>query len=175
LALDEGSRTSAALVQILLAERFDLAPQLVSLPIGEGLDQSGADAVLLIGDRAIHSPPGRFAEVWDLGDTWCRHTGLPFVFALWVIRPGVPLGQIESALGDARDDGVAHLDRIAADEAGSLGLTVPQCYSYLKDNLHFFLGLEERRGLRLFHEKAIHLGLLPRVAELGLDRLETVR
>ena len=71
LALDEGSRTSAALVRILLRERFGIEPQLQPLPIGEGLESSDADAVLLIGDRAMHSPPGRFAEVWDLGDAWC--------------------------------------------------------------------------------------------------------
>ena len=34
LALDEGSRTSAALIRILLKEEFDLEPELSSLPIG---------------------------------------------------------------------------------------------------------------------------------------------
>ena len=70
LALDEGSRTSAALVQILLKERHGLTPRIESLPLGATLNDTSADAVLLIGDRAIHSPPGRFAEVWDLGDEW---------------------------------------------------------------------------------------------------------
>ncbi len=63
LALDEGSRTSAALVQILLKERHAISPELGALPIGATLADTGADAVLLIGDRAIHSPPGQFAEV----------------------------------------------------------------------------------------------------------------
>src|SRR5262245_4334292 len=72
LALDEGSRTSIALVRILLRERFGLEPKLEKLPIGASLPDTTADAVLLIGDRAIHSPVGRFAEVWDLGDEWRR-------------------------------------------------------------------------------------------------------
>jgi chorismate dehydratase len=55
VALDEGSRTSAALTQILLAELCDVRPQWESLPIGCGLDSTDADAVLLIGDRAIGS------------------------------------------------------------------------------------------------------------------------
>src|SRR5262245_56221797 len=67
LALDEGSRTSASLTRILLKERFGLSPQLEPLPIGATLADAAADAVLLIGDRAIHSPVGRFVEVWDLG------------------------------------------------------------------------------------------------------------
>ncbi|MBL9124790.1 MAG: menaquinone biosynthesis protein, partial [Planctomycetaceae bacterium] len=72
LALDEGSRTSVALARILLHQRFGLEPRLEPLPIGNSIADTSADAVLLIGDRAIHSPLGMFAEVWDLGDQWCR-------------------------------------------------------------------------------------------------------
>ena len=86
---------------------------------------SEADAVLVIGDRAIHSPPGQFSEVWDLGDEWCRWTDLPLVFAMWTARRGDDLGGIAAALAEARDRGVAHLDQIAAAEAPKLGLTRP--------------------------------------------------
>ncbi len=139
LALDEGSRTSAALVRILLQERFGLSPRLLPLPIGAGLESSDADAVLLIGDRAIHSPPGRFAEVWDLGDEWCRWAELPFVFAMWTARAGADLNGLETALEESRDLGVAHLERIAAAEAAPLGLTVPQCPSSLLARQSSFL------------------------------------
>jgi chorismate dehydratase len=122
---------------------------------------ASADAVLLIGDRAIHSPPGRFAEVWDLGDVWCRWTELPFVFAMWIARAGRELEGIETALAAARDLGTANLAAIADREAPQLGLTRPQCLAYLRDNLHFRLGPRERRGLELFREKAAALGLLP--------------
>ena len=54
LALDEGSRTSAVLVQILLDRLHHVSPALASLPIGHGLDEARTDAVLLIGDRAIN-------------------------------------------------------------------------------------------------------------------------
>jgi chorismate dehydratase len=170
LALDEGSRTSAALVQILLKKRFGLAPALEPLPIGATLADTAADAVLLIGDRAIHSPPGRFAAVWDLGDQWQCWSGLPFVFAMWVARPGVDadrLATLAAALAAARDRGVAHLDDIAEREAPLLGLTIPQCLAYLRDNLHFTLGLSERRGLKLFHRLAAELSLAP--AHSNLD------
>jgi chorismate dehydratase len=168
LALDEGSRTSVALARILLKERFDLEPQLEGLPIGATLANTQADAVLLIGDRAIHSPPGKFAEVWDLGDQWHRWTGLPFVFAMWVARPGIDLCGLETALGAARDCGVAHLQQIAEAEAAQLGLTVPQCLGYLRDNLHFYLGEQERRGLALFYRHASEMGLAPAGLELAM-------
>jgi chorismate dehydratase len=161
LALDEGSRTSVALSRILLKERYGLEPILEPLPIGATLDDTKADAVLLIGDRAIHSPAGRFAEVWDLGDEWCRWSELPFVFAMWTSRAGVDLDGLDVALGEARDLGVAHIDQIAADQAAALGLTVPQCVTYLRDHLFFFLGSREQRGLKLFYDRAVAMGLAP--------------
>jgi chorismate dehydratase len=172
LALDEGSRTSVALVRILLKQRYGIEPRLEPLAIGTGIDDTGADAVLLIGDRAIHSPAGRFVEVWDLGDEWCRWSELPFVFAMWTARSRVELGDIEPALTQARDLGVAHIDEIAAVEAAPLGLTVPQCAAYLRDHLHFYLGPRERRGLKLFHEHAVEMGLAP--ADAGATAWQTL-
>ncbi len=169
LALDEGSRTSAALVRILLKQRFGLQPRLETLPIGATLADTSADAVLLIGDRAIHSPPGKFAEVWDLGDQWNRWSELPFVFAMWTARAGVDLQGIESALGEARDAGVAHLAEIAEVEAPALGLTVPQCLSYLRDNLYFYFGPREQAGLKLYYELAAGLGLAPAGVQFDFD------
>ncbi len=99
LALDEGSRTSAALAQILLFERHGLRPDLVPLPIDATLEDAAADAVLLIGDRAIHVPPGRFEVIWDLGDEWCRWAELPFVFAMWTARAGADLAGIDVGAG----------------------------------------------------------------------------
>jgi chorismate dehydratase len=175
LALDEGSRTSAALVRILLFERHGITPRTEPLPLGNALAESRADAVLLIGDRAIHSPPGSFAEVWDLGDEWCRWAELPFVFAMWTARAGVDLGVIERALESARDAGVANLAKIAKREAAPLGLTQPECLGYLRDNLHFSLGPRELRGLELFYNLAQKQGLAPPGVDLGCIRVENAR
>jgi chorismate dehydratase len=169
LALDEGSRTSVALVRIMLAERFGVTPRLAPLPLEATLSDTDADAVLLIGDRAIHSPQARFEVVWDLGDEWCRWTELPFVFAMWVARAGSEPGGLDTALAQARDAGLAHLDEIAAREAAPLGLTRPQCLSYLRDNLYFYLQDRELRGLELFYNKAAQLGLAPAGVDLGFS------
>jgi chorismate dehydratase len=121
----------------------------------------------------MHSPAGRFEIVWDLGDEWCRFTGLPFVFAMWAARAGADLDGVEAALGEARDAGVAHLEEIAQREAASLGLTRPQCVAYLRDNLYFYMGPREQRGLELFYKKAAQLGLVPSGVEFGLDDCRT--
>lgn len=162
LALDEGSRTSVALVRILLKERFGLSPRLLPFPLGIAAENVEADAVLMIGDRAMH-PPAGFSHEWDLGDEWCRWAELPFVFAMWVARKqSLPeLGEIELAFSRARDAGVANLEKIAERESASVGLSCEQCLSYLRDNLYFYLGVREQRGLQLFREHAMRLGLAP--------------
>lgn len=167
LALDEGSRTSVALVQILLNERIGLRPRLEHLPLGKSVGDTKTDAVLLIGDRAMHSPGGPFAAVWDLGEQWRQWSGLPFVFAMWVARAGVDLQGVETVLGEARDRGLEHLGEIAAVEAAPLGLTERECVAYLRDNLYFYLGPNEQRGLELFYRRASALGLAPDGLDLG--------
>ena len=172
LALDEGSRTSAALAQILLAERFGLRPQLLPLPIGSSLQDTAADAVLLIGDRAIQTTAENYAQVWDLGDVWCRWSELPFVFAMWTARSDRALPGIASALTMARDAGLRSLHAIATHAASGVGLPVQQCVSYLRDNLYFHLGPRELRGLQLFSEHAAQLGLAPREREIRFHGCE---
>jgi chorismate dehydratase len=182
LAVDEGSRTSATLARILLAERHGVRPRIEILPIGAGLADTAADAVLLIGDRAIGGDaiggqatdgvpaggPARravFQLVWDLGDEWVRWTGLPFVFAVWAARRGVDVSGVEPLLAAARDSGKANLAAIAAAEAAAHGLTVPQCLGYLRDNLHYDVGPRERLALERFYRHAEALELAP----AGLD------
>lgn len=158
LALDEGSRTSIALVQILLQKQFGLSPHCRPLPIGMPLEDVTADGILLIGDRAIHPPRDGFVEFWDLGEQWCKWSDLPFVFATWIARPGVQLGEVAVALEAARDAGIANLYQIAEREASEVGMQVEACHAYLRDNLHFTLGPHEKRGLDLFFQHATDLG-----------------
>ena len=161
LALDEGSRTSAVLVQILLAQRFGVRPKLFPLPIGESLNDAETDAVLLIGDRAMHTLDSDYPEVWDLGDVWCRWSERPFVFAMWTARANRSLPGVATALSMARDEGLRCLEDIADRESPIVGLPADSCYTYLRDNLHFHLGLREIQGLELYAQYAAKLGLVP--------------
>jgi len=166
LALDEGSRTSAVLAQVLLAERYGVRPAVEPLPIGAGSRDTPADAILLIGDRALQDAAdcGGFQVIWDLGDEWCRWTGLPFVFAVWAARPRIVSPTLTARLERSRDAGLASLAAIAAAEAAPHGLTVPQCLSYLRDNLHYHLGDAETEAVDRFRSHAAPLGLVPGAA-----------
>src|SRR4051794_9126667 len=96
VALDEGSRTSAALTQVLLRKRYGVRPELVPLPLDRAAEDADADAVLLIGDRAMRACLPGFAHAYDLGQEWHDWTGLPFVYAVWAVRAGVDLGPVEA-------------------------------------------------------------------------------
>jgi chorismate dehydratase len=159
LALDEGSRTSAALAQILLRERFGLKPRLLPLPLQSRPVDCPADAVVVIGDRGMLEPDEDLAFAWDLGEAWSRWTGLPFVFALWAARPHVQEARIDRALAAARDEGLTRLPEIARLASGEVGIPESDCLSYLRDNLEFHLGPRQRQGLQRFHQLAKRHGL----------------
>lgn len=178
LSLDEGSRTSAVLTRILLAERFDIHPRAVTLPIGSTASDSDADAVMVIGDRGMIPVDGPHEFVWDLGQEWCGWTGLPFVFAMWAARGELPghenniehqgkLKELGRLLGLARDRGVGRLEEIARSEAPSVGLPFGQCHEYLRDNLTYRLGESQQRGVKRFYELAARYGLAPPGVELA--------
>jgi chorismate dehydratase len=163
VALDEGSRTSAALTRILLAEQHGIKPDWEPLPIGSGPETTSADAVLLIGDRAIAPYPtsAGFIEIWDLGQRWTEWAGLPFVFAMWVARAGADVGELATVLTAARDNGVRNLEHIADREGPLVGVSPELALSYFRDNLHFKFGKEERAGLRKFYALCVRHGLAP--------------
>ncbi len=171
LALDEGSRTSAAMVAVLLAEMYGLSPETVPLTMEQSPESVDADAILMIGDRAMHPARGVYQEIWDLGDRWCRWTELPFVFAMWVARTSPNgfgdsvspdlLDELGEILQASRDDGLAHLEEISQSESAAHGLTKEDLHRYFAENLHFRLGPGERTGLHAFRSKALALGLVP--------------
>src|SRR5262249_17926925 len=121
-----------------------------------------ADAVLLIGDRAMRACLPGFAHAFDLGQEWYDWTGLPFVYAVWAVRPGADLGSVEAALHEARRPGCARVGQIAHREAPKLGLDAGFCRRYLQSIIHFDLGPREQAGLHHYYMLACELGLAPR-------------
>ena len=161
LALDEGSRTSAALAQILLMDRCGVQPLLRPLPLGCAAEDVSADAVLVIGDRALRGWGGEFCEVWDLGEEWYASTKLPFVFAMWVARPLREVARLAAGLESVRDAGLRAAREIAAKESAHYGLTTGACADYFEKFLHFRLGIREQRGLEMFYQRAVAARLAP--------------
>jgi chorismate dehydratase len=164
LALDEGSRTSAALAQVLLYEQFKIRPQLEQLPIAANFSDCPSDAILIIGDRAMQIDRNEYVETWDLGEKWFSTTGLPFVFAMWVARCSQPVGwnwdDVTTGLESSRNAGLRDVQKLAAQHSSNYGITTEDCLIYFTEQLHFQLGKAERSGLELFRQRAERLGLL---------------
>jgi len=162
VALDEGSRTSAALTRILLAHRHGLTPRLEQLPIEMPADDVSTDAVLLIGDRAMRACLPGFRYAYDLGEEWTNWTGLPMVYAVWAVRGDVELDwDTRQAFQRAKAHGLANAGTIAAREAPRLGVDPGYLRRYFTNIIHYDLGERELAGLRRYHELAVELGLAP--------------
>lgn len=164
LAIDEGSRSSVALAKILFHARFGSIPETSVLPIDAGPTSSSADAVLVIGDRAMRAERyrGAFCIDWDLGQEWFIETGLPFVFAMWIARDAsFNTCELSCLLSESRDQGCAHMSEIVDRYATAYSLTDAECHEYLTRYLRFRFGDEERAGLAEYHRRCIALDLVP--------------
>jgi chorismate dehydratase len=150
-----------------LRKRHGVRPEVVPLPLDSAAEDADADAVLLIGDRAMHACLPGFAHAYDLGQEWHDWTGLPFVYAVWAVRPGVELGPVAEALREAKRRGLARIGPIAHREAPLLELDAGFCRRYLQSIIQFDLGPREQAGLHHYYMLACELGLARR--GLGLE------
>jgi chorismate dehydratase len=163
VALDTSSRTSAALVKVLCAERFGIAPDFVAHDPDLLAMLSRCDAALVIGDVALWTDEAALGLLrTDLGAEWTAHTGLPFVWACWTGRPGA-IGAAEvDALARSRDEGVAAIDEIARGYAGGDAARAARAADYLRRNVSFGLGPRHEEALRRFFAASARLGLVDR-------------
>lgn len=196
IAMDASSRTSVALAQVLCARAFKVRPALEPGGSSLASTLARCDAALVIGDSALFTAPEtirlasdssrggprvakdvvspteaasgraeRLVEKIDLGEVWTRMTGLPFVYAFWAGRPGALTGADVRALQAARDAGAMRSEEIARaycsdPERQAIGAR------YLRDNIRYRLGPDERAGLELFYRYAAEAGIAPGAREL---------
>ena len=175
VALTGESATSVNLCRVLLGE-FCGAGQVsckVSAVPAEEIIAAGGSA-LLIGDRALRAarsvPAG--VQVFDLGELWYRFTGLPFVFALWIVRRSTcgkdPQAirtfchQLEQALALA----FADLPGMAAAVAPGSPLSADELVAYWRDSMSYELTADHLAGLRLFYALCRKHGLIAEEPEL---------
>jgi chorismate dehydratase len=159
VALDHNSRTSAALLRILLKERYGLSPEyLHERPDPERM-LSEADAALVIGDPALKVDRERY-RVLDLAAEWNALTGLPFTFAVWAVRPEVEFPDLPFYFKSSLRYGISSLDTLVREAAAELGLESGEVRSYLTENLKFFLRENEIAGLEEYYRRAHEHGLI---------------
>ena len=147
IVLDYQSRTSNALLQILLKEYWKINPVLVK---GNEIGQTpiaGETAGLIIGDRALIALP-HFEYIYDLAADWQELTSLPFVFAAWIANKSLPTAFLET-FNQTIKSSLTHMDVVIAKTAFEhYDLNV-----YYKENISYILTDEMKAGLQLFLEK----------------------
>jgi chorismate dehydratase len=167
VALDESSRTSAALVKIIFREFVDCEPQWFAAAPDVKQMLADNDAALVIGDPAM-----TFAreglQVFDMASLWRRHTGLGFVFALWMISPAASSESRAIDFKAACAEGLDRRAEIVESYLPLLGLSRDELQTYLLENISFFLDDELRAGLELFFQLALKHRLIPTLTPLKL-------
>ena len=158
LATDSGSRTSAMLAQVILAERFGVKPQLFSHPANLAQMLGQADAALLIGDAALRVDPATTGfEILDLGAEWVDMTGLPMVFAVWAGRKEVIREAYGQLFVESCRYGLAHMGDIVHAEAPTRQFSEDLVREYLTRHIVFELGERDYEGMRLYIQHALRL------------------
>jgi len=155
IAVDCSSRTSVALTELVLRERFGVSPQMI--PHGPQLKAmlESADAGLLIGDPALRFHPDELPyHVYDLGQEWKWMTGLPMVFAVWAAKPEVIHPEVVSILQASSRFGQQSMEQIIAEESPRRGFSEELVRQYLTHYIHFDLTAEYERGMKRFLDSA---------------------
>jgi chorismate dehydratase len=145
VGVDNSSATSVALLRLLLANVYsaDVKGEVhfEAIPPTRSPDAMPHDLVMMIGDHGLAADPGE-REVWDLGEQWTQWTGLPFVFAVWVVHPDVTSSDLLPVLREARERG-----RKLGAVDGTHGAA------------HYDLDDDDMHGLRRFWAECRTLGL----------------
>ena len=173
IELDPASETAVNLLRCLLAE-LGLTPRLTG---GTPENTRFPRARLIIGDQAImfRQEQARAFQFWDLGEQWKKLTELPFVYALWLIRPEVPDAKsIAERLRGLRDENLTDIPAIVSDALADVAdnrqeITPEFLDRYYNEHLRFGFGSREKQGLRSFADLCAKHGVLPkRAREFGL-------
>ena len=142
--LDYQSRTSVALLKILVRDFWKLNVEFVETTGDYQHLIRGNDAGLVIGDRAL-AQRLKSPYIFDLGEAWIRFTSLPFVFAAWISNRPLPVAFIQE-FNDANSIGLNNLPAVAAENSSPDFDLI----GYYTQNISYRLTPGKRQGLQRF-------------------------
>jgi chorismate dehydratase len=180
IAADTASRSSLAYAEILFRRFLGTQPAFVQHSADPVAMLRQADAALLIGDPAllaledreqIESAVGSCRWI-DLAHEWTTRTGLPWVAAVWAVRPeALSLGHIAPAeltddLTLSRDHGLAHIDDLVRQWTPRIPVPAETIRHYLTRNIHYRLDSGCIQAIKLFRRYAAEIDALPALPDL---------
>jgi chorismate dehydratase len=144
ILIDYQSRTSAALLKILLEHYWKISPELIDTSNGYQQLIKDSTAGLVIGDRALQQRQ-HSVHIFDLAEAWQDMTGLPFVFAAWVANKKLPDAFI-SSFNKATSIGLDHIEEIV----DSVHFPDYDMFRYYQTNIDYKLDEKKLEALDLF-------------------------
>ena len=174
VAITGESATSINLLKILLREFCGVHEVAFRVPDGSVEDLLGQKrASLLIGDRALAAARNCPADmqITDLGALWYHFTGLPFVFALWILRRAAvakypdEIGRLATSLHESRRYAFDHLNDMAVQLSAESGFSADDLAEYWR-GMSYDLSDGHIEGLKLYFTLCHKHGLLARIPEL---------
>jgi len=155
VSIDKRSRSSAALIKIILEKFHLLNPDYNYREIDEGF-LVNVDSGMLIGNAGLHAKyfPQQGFSVYDLGQLWTEKTGLPFVYAVFAYHEDSEdkIESIRENLLESKMLGIKNIDQIVQEESTKLGLSAEICFNYLTKRIRYNLGGKEIEGIKKFGE-----------------------
>lgn len=168
IAVTGDSATSINLLRVILREFVgltDVCDEVPEVPVEELIVRH--QPALLIGDRAMQMaascPAGM--QICDLGELWYQYTGLPFVFALWMIRREIVsdkeqrIVELSKQLKLSQQQLLAAPGPVAAVLSKEKGLPVRLLIDYWHC-INYHLDEEHQKGLALFFDLCVKHQLL---------------
>ena len=169
VALDLSSRTSVILTKIIFREYLGFEPEWSdAVP---DLDQmlKRADAALLIGDPALALFDGQkladstILRKFDLAELWKSHTGLGFIFAMWMTTHAT----CEIDFAAARDEGLLHIEEIISNYHPEIALGREELKTYLLENISYAPDASMLAGMELYFNLAKKHRLIETLRQLS--------
>ena len=182
IAADAASRSSQAYAHILFELWHNTRPTFHEHAADPFAMLHAHDAALLIGDPALAARADRDQIdrahgdlLWlDLAALWREHTGLPWVAAVWAVRPealaqnSITPQQLIADLNASRDNGLAHVPQLVDEWVPRTGLARDVIHTYLTENIHYTLDADCLHTIERFRDLAAANGTLPPLPTLNL-------
>lgn len=172
ILLSSESATSVNLLKILLEKRYSCNCS-YQVATESPLFKTGFPAMLLIGDSALKQLQSTSdLLVYDLGEIWYRWTGLPFVFALWLVNmrsvkeQGEKVRMLAGQLVQAKKYAAENLEKIAENSADAEWWGRKPLVEYWERNISYDLNETYCEGLNLFYKYSAEMGLIRQAPKL---------
>jgi chorismate dehydratase len=173
IAADTASRSSLAYAEILFRKFIGAQPAFVQHPADPIAMLREHDAAFLIGDPALLALEARDhieaavgpCQWFDLAHEWRTRTGLPWVAAVWAVRPEaltqLTPAELTTDLQQSRDHGLANIDALVHEWTSRIALSPAIIHHYLTRNIYYTLNSDCLRAIQIFRQYAAEIEALP--------------